>query len=246
MTTPPCTRPNCHRHAYNNTPYCRAHAIANGTYQPRTPNHTTLHHIQTLNWLGYPDSAILGATTLSPSTIHDLRTQPNASTRTHKQLQNITPTHILTHTPGHYYVHAWPYARRIRALQSLGYTLKELAEHTGITRPCLGYIANANSLKTPLHQARKIRHLYTQLETSPTKHNPYQHKHTKTYAKPLDWDNIDNPQENPTRQANTGLRVPTHHSHREARMKLTGKDTLGPTISLRTHNQLLAPGAQYL
>lgn len=94
--------------------------------------------------------------------------------------------------------------RRIQALCSIGYTIRELAKHTGLSEVYLYNLANGlRATRIDKKRAQKIDEVYRTLSVQPCHYKSHHTSRTvslsrkKGWAPPMAWNDIDNPKEKP-------------------------------------------------
>lgn len=187
-----CARPGCHRTGRKTARgYCCAHAYAEGIFTTRVPAEPACQHVQKLLDAGSTKSSIARAAGISLTTMRKLCAGCDTiSARTHKSIMAIT----APPTPG--ILPALAYNRRIRALRAAGYTVPEIADHTGLDEATITGLSHDWRDTVTQTTADRIRHTYNQLAHKPVR--PASTRVAKyNWPKPYDWDNIDDPEEQP-------------------------------------------------
>ena len=186
-----CARPGCHRTGRKSARgYCRAHAYALGIFTPRIDAEPARQHIKKLQTQGMTRAAIARQAGLSESGVNTLfNSRKTIHPNTHKAILAVTPhpTGILP---------AIGYNRRIRALRAAGYTIRELADHTGLDRATISGLSHDKWDTVTQTTADRIRNTYNQLAHKPVR-PPRADVAKYNWPKPYDWDNIDDPDEQP-------------------------------------------------
>lgn len=89
----------------------------------------------------------------------------------------------------------WPLVRRLRALRALGITTATICTETGLDRIQVEMIIDFDYPETTPEVDKKIRELYERRQSDD--YNPSEQDKHLIWPVPYDWDNIDNPAENP-------------------------------------------------
>lgn len=190
-TSPTCASPKCTNKAHDQyVLYCNKHAYAKGVINPRVDATMARHHAQRLIDTGVTKCGIAEAAGISDDTILSLMagTTKKLRRRTHNAIMAVTPREAVQHIP------TWQLARRIRALRAAGWRTPELAEHTGLSEATLLKIQNEHWQHVRRRNALRIRDTYTQLANHPVR-PPTAWVARQHWAKPMEWDNIDDPNE---------------------------------------------------
>lgn len=92
---------------------------------------------------------------------------------------------------------AWPYQRRLQSLRAAGWTVPELARHTQLSHTAILRISDGTAQHLTRQAANAIHAAWESLSHQPVK--PAPPSVTANYwPLPLEWDNIDDPDETPT------------------------------------------------
>ncbi|WP_297453338.1 hypothetical protein [uncultured Corynebacterium sp.] len=172
--------------------YCRKHAKtenAANTYHPSGPTITRLH---TLLAAGWSCAAIADTVGISIYSVYNLRDGKRSTVRktTADGIARINP-HTRT---GASWVPAWPTQRRLHALQAAGWTQTEIATNTGLAQALISKISTGRvNITHPTAQA--INTLWDQVAHQPVAGPPTPLAKRRKWATPMEWDNIDNPNE---------------------------------------------------
>ena len=189
-----CKRPTCDMKPQRNAKhgYCRKHAKtenAANTYHPSGPTITRLH---TLLAAGWSCAAIADTVGISICSVYNLRDGKRSTVRktTADGIARINP-HTRT---GASWVPAWPTQRRLHALQAAGWTQTEIATNTGLAQALISKISTGRvNITHPTAQA--INTLWDQVAHQPVAGPPTPLAKRRKWATPMEWDNIDNPNE---------------------------------------------------
>lgn len=179
----------CREARYRYAKHYRARVAASG---PALVDATaTRTHLRTLLEAGYSPTVIAAVTHVDRTTIVNIDEGRHATTSraAARRIIATTPTDLLTRAPADTYVPAIGAARRIRALQTLGWTLTHIADAAGITAARLDWTARHPDGTLPAGAHRTVRDVYDELSMrlGPS-------SRTAAYAKragwmpPLAWD----------------------------------------------------------
>jgi|LSQX01.1.fsa_nt_gb DNA-binding Xre family transcriptional regulator len=199
-TTTKCRRPKCPNLATSKGGYCRKHAHAAGTAHHRRPVADAQHLINTILNQGATFGNISQHTGISHSSLNDITTGRYRTVR----VATINKLRDCLNQPLEKGWHpAWPLTRRIRALRAIGYSIVEIAQHSGVSESTLTVISNERATHATGPTNTAVRNTYDQLQ-----HTPYRTPHhtARNWTPPAGWDNIDDPQEQPTTD-----NTPHHH-----------------------------------
>ena len=190
-TRPTCASPKCTNKAHDQyVKYCNKHAYAKGVINPLVDATMARHHAQRLIDTGVTKHAIAQAAGISDDVTIRLMngTATRIRRRIHDAIMAVTPRDAVQHIP------TWQLARRIRALRAAGWRTTELAEHTGLSEATLLKIQTEHWQHVRRRNALRIRDTYTQLANHPVR-PPTAWVARQHWAKPMEWDNIDDPNE---------------------------------------------------
>lgn len=217
---PKCSRPGCRRviHSQYYT-YCWQHLRAQGMFHPLRSATPAAHHVDKLIIMGFTAEAIAAAAGVHNTTIIGLNS--NNQRRSGVTLKAVedkilatTPARIMATGIGH--APAWPYARRVRALRTLGIGIREIVDGADITKTeAISLSREDNRHRIPITKAHQIDEYYRKNIFTPkvaTRNPPI-----RSWAPPLAWDNIDNPTETPLQGSHRRQTfVPVTAAHRRA------------------------------
>lgn len=190
MTT--CLHGNCTR-KQRRKGYCYIHYKSLGLAATRIDPTRAHNHITYLqDTKGMSRNHIAKLAGVSGETISRIANSQATTISQHTEQKILAITKASGHPGGH--VDAWPYVRRIQALLAIGYTHRELAEAFNIGYSTIFYYSQGNKAKIRRDIAATIRTLYTELARRPAR-TPDRIIARRNWAKPLDWDDIDNPDE---------------------------------------------------
>lgn len=189
-TSPTCASPKCtNRSIGGDFIHCHKHAYATGNLQPRINPTMARQHLQKLTNAGATIHSISAASGIDRNVISHILNNQSKTIRqkTHRKLMAVTPAQTITSVP------AWQIARRIRALRAAGWQMQEIASKAGVSRSALNHILRRNTI---VHRdtALRIRDAYTQLAAQPVR-PPTPWVSRQHWAKPMEWDDIDDPEE---------------------------------------------------
>ena len=197
-----CIR-GCGRKARNYTGgLCEPHARAIGRIRKRVPAAPTRTHIQNLLNAGATQTGISRQSGISDVTIRHIlqKSSTTISGRTAEAIQAVTTPPKPAPQP------AWPYRRRLQSLRAAGWRLDELHAITGLNRDTIVRICNHRWETINPATAQTIEQAWRQCAHKPIRPAPARIKNNG-WALPMEWDNIDDPDENPAetrRQSVTG------------------------------------------
>lgn len=92
---------------------------------------------------------------------------------------------------------AWPYRRRLQSLRAAGWTVPELTHHTRLSHTAILRISDGTAQHLTPQAANAIRNTWKALSLQPVKPAPTSIA-ANYWPLPLEWDNIDDPEETPT------------------------------------------------
>lgn len=190
-TSPTCASPKCTNKAHDQyVKYCNKHAYAKGAINPLVDATMARHHAQRLIDTGVTKCGIAETAGISHDVMIRLMngTATRLRRRTHNAIMAVTPRESVQHIP------TWQLARRIRALRAAGWRTTELVEHTGLSDSTLLKIQHEHWQHTSRRVALRIRDVYTQLANHPVR-PPTAWVARQHWAKPMEWDDIDDPDE---------------------------------------------------
>lgn len=190
-TRPKCASPKCTNRAHTTyTRYCAKHAYMHGELKRRVDSTMARQRIQRIINAGGTITGIAKATGLSHTNLKHLMAgeYPTIQQSTHRKLMSVTPGQTIAYVP------AWQITRRIRALRAAGWQIQELTEATGLEKSALTAISAGRRDVIRRSTAIVIRDAYAELSTQPVR-PPTQWVARQHWAKPMEWDNIDDPDE---------------------------------------------------
>lgn len=190
-TSPTCASPKCTNKAHDHyVLYCNKHAYAKGILNPLVDATMARHHAQRLIDTGVTKHAIAQAAGISDDVMIRLMngTATRIRRRIHDAIMAVTPRESVQHIP------TWQLARRIRALRAAGWRTTELVEHTGLSDSTLLKIQHEHWQHVRRRNALRIRDAYAELSTQPVR-PPTAWVARQHWAKPMEWDDIDDPDE---------------------------------------------------
>lgn len=193
MTTnrPKCASPKCELQASNRSHgYCIKHAYATGAIRPRVDSTMARQKLLTLLEAGSTLPSISEAIGVDSTTLHRIRHGESKTIlrKNHDAIMQADPRKTIITVP------AWQLTRRIRALRAAGWTLQDLADHTGLTKTHLSRISCGDSTRVLRRTAIAIRDAYTDLSAKPIR-PASTNIQRRRWALPFEWDNIDDPNE---------------------------------------------------
>lgn len=193
-----CVRPGCTRTGnprYRN--YCRTHAEHLRIIQPRLPADKPRQHLQNLLNHGASLKSIAEATGANYITLHNLKQgkTPTVSATTAQRVLS------LTQPPQQYRQPAWPTMRKLQSLRAAGWTLDELANHTGISRSNISYISTGAWDTVTPHIHNAAEKTWQELSAKPIR-PPAKNLIPFNWPLPMEWDDINDPDEKPRQDKN--------------------------------------------
>ena len=175
---------------------CEAHARICNVQNPHINATETARRIQNLHQnLGWTVTALMAETGLGQDTIEALLKNRYSLVRkrTADLIADINPAHPTSNGRN---VPAWPYQRRLHALQAAGWSQGQLATHTGIQQTTLSKIScGRRTVNRDI--AHAILTFWHTVEHQPVKGPPTPTAEKHNWAQPAFWDNIDDPDTHP-------------------------------------------------
>jgi len=179
-------------------------------------------HLDSLAAQGMSVAGIAAAAHLPPSTIGNIlirRTVKHVRPDTARAILAVQPTpRPVSGTPYVYRVIAEPYARRLRALGVMGWSIRHVAATTGLSYRGLCDIVAGGTVQIETTTADKLLDVYRRLSTAtPVATNEREarsitfvrnHAAARGWPGPLDWDDIDDLGEHPTARDDAQTRAP--------------------------------------
>lgn len=171
---------------------CEPHARAAGLLKKRVPAEPTRTHIQNLINAGATQTGISRQSGISDVTIRHILQQRSTTISGHtaEAIQAVTTPPKPAPKP------AWPYRRRLQALRAAGWRLNELHAITGLNPDTIVRICNYRWDTINPATAKAIEQAWQQCAHKPIRPAPNRIK-ANAWALPMEWDNIDDPDENP-------------------------------------------------
>ena len=206
MTT--CTR--CHRQAApGRHGYCRWHAEALGAADTYTDSTPVAEHVDALLDAGWECATVARAAGLRIQTVYKLRDRTTTTVRksTADGILAIRPDD--TDDPA--WIPAWPYQRRLRALQAAGWSQHTLATAAGVTQSLISKLSNGRRFTTRA-TAEVINDMWRELQNKPVAGPPTDVAARRKWAVPMEWDNIDDPDEH---HPDPGVLIPVSPNERK-------------------------------
>lgn len=189
----PCSRPGCSKRARVRG-LCRPHATAHGLaddYHDAAEARRIIHRI--LDG-GASISDIERTGIISKGAICNIL----SGVYEHCQLATLKKLRRVEHTLRPRFVPAWRAQRRIRSLVVAGTPQYELARTLGLSRSYLSSICRLHTDAVRFEKFDRIDTYYRAHELDPIGEMPSLQKGlTPLWKKPLEWDDIDNPEELP-------------------------------------------------
>lgn len=190
-TRPKCASPKCTNRAHTTyTRYCAKHAYATGELNRRVDAAMARQRLQRIIDAGGTITGVSKATGVDRVPLKLLLSGKSKTIQqsTHRKIMSVTPGQTIAYVP------AWQITRRIRALRAAGWQMQELVERTGLDKSALTMISTGRRETVRRSTAIRIRDAYTQLANHPVR-PPTQWVARQHWAKPMEWDDIDDPDE---------------------------------------------------
>lgn len=190
-TRPKCASPKCTNLAHTTyTRYCRKHAYATGELSRRVDAAMARQRLQRIINAGGTITGVSKATGVDRVPLKLLLSGKSKTIQqsTHRKIMSVTTGQTIAYVP------AWQITRRIRALRAAGWQMQELVERTGLEKSALTAISAGRRDVIRRSTAIVIRDAYTQLAAQPVR-PPTPWVSRQHWAKPMEWDNIDDPNE---------------------------------------------------
>lgn len=197
--------------------YCVKHAYYTGAIQKKVPATKARQRIQQLIDEGHSFNAIADMTGVTRHTIKSIWTAefPTCRRRVYDQIMHPDPTARRDRSTEP----AWPVQRRIRALRAAGWSIQDIAAGAGVSVAGLYKIARPETQRVEVGFANKVKALYTQHECDPLKVPASTAIGWKMWPKPMDWNNIDDPNEDArASEWNPRITVRKQHQVKAARV----------------------------
>ncbi|SDR77481.1 helix-turn-helix domain-containing protein [Corynebacterium timonense] len=197
MTT--CIKPNCTRTALRGARhrYCYIHAKHHGFTDPHVDAAPTINKVRHLTENGWTLAAIADETGLSTHTIRILRRGSNTKVRTStaKSIARINPARPTGNTER---IPAWPYIRRLHALQAAGWSQQQIAAYIGAKQQTVSRTSTRNPTLITRELANRINTtIWEDQHDAPVIGPPTPTARKNGWAPPAAWDDIDDPDTHP-------------------------------------------------
>lgn len=190
-TRPKCASPKCTNLAHTTyTRYCRKHAYAYGELSRRVDAAMARQRLQRIINAGGTITGVSKATGVDRVPLALLLSGESKTIQqsTHRKIMSVTAGQTIAYVP------AWQITRRIRALRAAGWQMQELVERTGLEKSALTAISAGRRDVVRRSTAIVIRDAYKELSTQPVR-PPTPWVARQHWALPMEWDNIDDPDE---------------------------------------------------
>lgn len=147
---------------------------------------------------GHSASTIATHAQITTQTVNNIANRPGYPVRTrmatgihraHEKLDGTPPEN--SRRP------AWPTVRRIRALITIGHTIQEISDGTGLPPTTIRSLADNDAKQTRSHIEDTVSTYYTRHEGDEARPIAPHYKNTR-WAAPMEWNDIDNPSERHT------------------------------------------------
>lgn len=190
-TRPKCASPKCTNLAHTTyTRYCAKHAYATGELRHRVDAAMARQRLQKIINAGGTITGVSKATGVDRVPLKLLLSGKSKTIQqsTHRKIMSVSPGQTIAYAP------AWQITRRIRALRAAGWQMQELVERTGLEKSALTAISAGRRDVVRRSTAVVIRDAYKEMSTHPVR-PPTQWVARQHWAKPMEWDDIDDPNE---------------------------------------------------
>lgn len=196
-----CSRPNCPNRP---TPWghglCRTHWLnspGHRRWKKRVPADVARKHLEKVVAAGGAITTIAQEIGVRNPTLYRILhgEQPTCSVYVHDRIMTATPD--MTRSP-----FAWPLTRRLQALRAAGWNVDELTEALGVSRQFIISMCAGKRNRVHVKTDRMIREFYDEHKNDPVR-EPSTRVAKRGWARPWDWDDIDNPDETPTKEFDT-------------------------------------------
>ena len=194
MTRKQCINGNCTRTQDRlGKGYCRVHAYANGTRDKRVTPHRAIAHLYYLtNEKGMSLNHIAHIIGMSCGSLTEIKNGKRKGIRSETEQKILGVTKASGFPQG--FVASWPYARRIRALLSIGWSTAELSQEFGMSPGALLDQARGENASMKRATAAIIKTKYGAMSLRPVR-QPSPAVARRNWPRPFDWENIDDPDE---------------------------------------------------
>lgn len=194
-----CLRPKCgNMRVARARGYCEKHAYAEGVFKPFVDSSKAQAIVTKLHDMGHTYLAIAEAAGTSQQAIHNTKkaTYPTVRGRLYEGIlqaeQVLSAADPITRNRP-----AWHIRRRLQALAAIGHSSREISAATGVSVSLIGRIRSGERARVRRGAELAILAYYKQHEGDAARPVTPQLRH-HNWPKPMDWDNIDNPEETPT------------------------------------------------
>lgn len=190
-----CARPSCGRRKTKASHgFCHAHAEAYGLvngFIPATPTRTIINHLLDNGW---SRNTIAAAAGVSMATISRAASGEfdRVRVRTAKKVAALADAPA----PHPHRVDAWPYQRRLQALQAAGYTQPTIARMFNIPSATVSRVTTGMVDQVSVEVAERIIEAWEHWYTLPVG-KPTPMAKRCGWVTPMAWDDIDDPEEQP-------------------------------------------------
>lgn len=202
-----------HRHHY-----CRPHWAEQNTARRNGRANWARNLIQQNLDRGIGIKAIAEATNIAERTLRDLVTHRQNYLHDYTAARLAKLPHLHLEPARH---PTWQAARRLQALQAAGHSVPEIAKRTGLAERAIHQICAEKYPAVYDATWQAINDDYQAHQLDPARPaDPRIKRHN--WPKPMDWDNIDDPQEDPTSRDKYVARraIPVEPRHRAAAQEL--------------------------
>lgn len=193
-----CIKPNCTRTALRGARhrYCYIHAKYYGCTDPHVDAAPTINRVRHLTETGWTLAAIADEAGLSTITIRHLLDGRNKKVRTStaKAIARINPARPTGNTER---IPAWPYIRRLHALQAAGWSQLQIARYIGAKQQTVSRTSARNPTLITRELANRINTIWEEQHDAPVIGPPTPTARKNGWAPPAAWDNIDDPDTHP-------------------------------------------------
>lgn len=185
-----CASPKCPNHALREVGYCKKHAYLHGAVHHKASPVMARNHINWLLQTGSTRTGVATASGLSTETVDRILNENTTAIqqRTHNAVLGTPPSRSIQK------ISTWQLARRIRALRAAGWTVSDIATDSGLSLPTILHIQHERWPTVQRRTAISLRDTYSRLSSLPVK-KPHYRVARQGWALPMEWDNIDDPNE---------------------------------------------------
>ncbi len=194
MTTRKCKHPSCPNRTRRLDGWCSDCAFLVGTREPSTDAGEARDLLDQLYRQGWTRDAIATQTGLTTKALCAIRhgKTTTAQPRTITLLRSLIDTDPIEHIDLR---PAWPYMRRLRALQAAGHPQEDIAARAGLSTSMLSKITLGKAQDVTRRTAQAIERAWRDLAGQPVAGPPTKLAARMMWEPPMGWDDIDDPDE---------------------------------------------------